>query len=121
MDHLKTAFPHFSYKNKAIDSLMKLLVPMTGMIVHGHGNVWYVNYSLDIYLSDSNHTIRSIAKLLRDLESPPVYSTRPLFAGSGSFPLFQALFTEADMCESSLPPAATDPIMVAPLPSVLNV
>jgi hypothetical protein len=121
IDHSKTASPHFSYKNKATDSFMKLPVAVTGMIAHGHGDVRYAHYSLDIYPSDSNHTVGSIAKLLRDLESPPVYSTRQLFVGGGSSPLFQALFTEADMCKGSLLPPAADPILAAPLPPILNV
>jgi hypothetical protein len=104
-----------------IDSLMKLSVAVTGMIAHGHGDVWYAHYSLDIYPSESNHTVGSIAKLLRDLESPPVYSTRQQFIGGGSSPLFQALLTRVDMYEGSLPPTAADPIMAAPLPPVLNV
>ena len=41
------------------------------MIAHGHGDVWYAHYGLDIFPSDSNHTVGSIAKLLRDLELPP--------------------------------------------------
>jgi hypothetical protein len=73
MDHLNTASPHFSYKNKAVDSFMKFLVAMIGMIAHGHGDVRYAHYRLDIYPSDSNHTVGSIAKLLKDLESPPMY------------------------------------------------
>jgi hypothetical protein len=67
---------------------MKLPVAMTGMIAHGHGDVRYAYYGLDIYPSDSNHTVGSIAKLLRDLESPPVYSTRQMLVGGGSSPLF---------------------------------
>jgi hypothetical protein len=66
---------------------MKLLVAVTGMIAHGHGDVRHAHYGLDIYPSDSNHTVGSIAKLLRDLESPPLYSNRQLFVGAGSFPL----------------------------------
>ena len=38
-NHLKTASPHFSHKNKATDSFMKLLIVVTGMIVHGHGDI----------------------------------------------------------------------------------
>jgi hypothetical protein len=121
MDHSKTASLLFSYENKATDPLMKLPVAVTGMIAHGHGNVQYAHYGLDIYPSDSNHTVGSIAKLLRDLESLLVYSTRQLFAEGGSSPLFQALLTRADMCEASLPPVVADPIMAAPLPPVLNV
>ena len=80
-----------------------------------------MHYGLDIYLSDSNHIVGSIAKLLWDLESPLVYSTRQLFARGGSSPLFQALLIRADICEGSLPSAAVDPIMVALLLPVLNV
>jgi hypothetical protein len=100
---------------------MKLPVAVTGMIEHGHGDVRYAYYGLDIYPSESNHTVGSIAKLLRDLESPPVYSTRQLFAGGGSSPLFQALLTGVDMCEASLPPTVADPVMAALLPPILNV
>ena len=100
---------------------MTLPVAMTRMIVHGHGDIRCGHYGLDIYPNDSNHTIGSIAKLLWDLESPLVYSTRQLFIGGGSSPLFQALLTGADMCKDSFPPVAADPVMVAPLPPVLNV
>jgi hypothetical protein len=120
MDHSKIASPH-SHKNKATDSFMKLPITVTRMIAHGHGNVRYAHYGLDIYPSDSNHTVGSIAKLLWDLESPPMYSTLQLFARGGSSPLFQALLTGVDMCEGSLPPAAVDLVMVALLPPVLNV
>jgi hypothetical protein len=57
MDHSKTACPHFSHKNKAVDSFMKLPVAVTGMIAHGHGDVRYAHYGLDIYPSDSNHML----------------------------------------------------------------
>jgi hypothetical protein len=74
VDHSKIGFLHFSHKNKVVDSFMKLLVAMIGMIAHGHGDLRYAHYGLDIYPSDSNHTVGSIAKLLRDLESPPLGS-----------------------------------------------
>jgi hypothetical protein len=48
MDHSKTASLHFSHKNKAVDSFMKLPFAVTGMIVHGHGNLQYAYYRLDI-------------------------------------------------------------------------
>jgi hypothetical protein len=75
MDHSKTVSPHFSHKSKATDSFMKLPVAVTGMIARGHGDVRYAHYGLNIYPSDLNHPVGSIAKLLRDLESPPMYST----------------------------------------------
>ena len=67
MDHLKKSSPHFSHKSKHMDSFMKLPVSVTRMIAHGHGDVRYAHYGLDIFPSDSNHTMGSIAKLLRDL------------------------------------------------------
>jgi hypothetical protein len=100
---------------------MKLPVAVTRLISDGHGDLWYAHYGLDIYPSDLNHIVGSIAKLLRDLECPPVSSTRQLFVGSGSSPLFEALLTGADMCKDSLPPLATAPVLAAPLPRVLKI
>jgi len=76
MDHAKTASLVFSHKSKQLDGLMKLQVSVTGMIAHGHGDVRYAHYGLDIFLHDSNYTVGSFAKLLRDLELPPKYSSR---------------------------------------------
>ena len=75
MDHSKIESPHFFHKNKAVDSFMKLPVAVTRMIAYGHSDVRYAYYGLDIYPNDSNHTVGSIAKLLRDLESLLIYST----------------------------------------------
>jgi hypothetical protein len=121
MDHSKTACPHVSYKNKAVDSFMKLPIAMTRMIAHGHGDVQYVHYGLDIYPSNSNYTVGSIANLLRDLESPLVYSTQQMFVGGGSSLLFQALLTGAAMYEGSLPLPLESPVEAAALPPVLNI
>ena len=97
MDHSKTSSPHFSHKSKHMDSFMKLPVSVTGMIAHGHGDVRYAHYGLDIFPSDSNHTVGSIAKFLRDLELRPKHSSRELFSGSRTTPLFTALLAGADM------------------------
>jgi hypothetical protein len=121
IEHSKTTCPHFSHKNKVVDSFMKLPVVVTGMIAHGHGDVRYAHYGLDIYPSDSNHTVGFIAKLLRDLESPPLYSSRRLFVGEGSSLLSQALLTGVDMCNGSLLPLPATPVLRAPLPLVLNI
>jgi hypothetical protein len=64
MDHAKIVFPAFSHKTKQLDGLMKLHVSIIGMLAHGHGNVRYAHYSLDIFVHDSNYTIGSFAKLL---------------------------------------------------------
>jgi hypothetical protein len=120
MDHSKTASPHFSHKNKAVDSFTKLPVTVTGMIAHGHRNCRYAHYGLDIYPSDSYHIVGSIAKLLRDLESPPKYSSRQLFVGGWSAPLFEALLEGANMCKGSLPLLREALVVAVPLPPVLN-
>ena len=59
-----------------------LPVIMTGMLAHGHGDVGYEHYKLDMYLHDANYTVGSIAKLLGNLELPPKSSNRHLFANS---------------------------------------
>ena len=121
MDHAKTASPVFSHKSKQLDGLMKLPVSVTGMIAHGHGDVKYAHYRLDLFTHDANYTVGSFAKLLRDLELPPKYSSRELFSGSGSAPLFRAILQGADICKSSLRPTPKVPIAATPLPHVLNV
>ena len=120
MDHSKTASPHYSHKNKATDSFMKLPVAVTGMIAHGHGDVRYAHYGLDIFPTDSNHTVGSIAKLLRDLECPPINSSRELFAGAKNFPLSAALLEGADICLDSLLPPPEEPLGAVPLPPILT-
>ena len=116
MDHSKTSSPHFSHKSKHMDLFMKLPISMTGMIVYGHGDIRYAHYRLDIFPSDLNHTLGSITKLLRDLELPPMHSSRELFLAS----LFTALLVGSKMCTSSLPPQVAEQVPTKPLPLVLN-
>ena len=120
MDHTKTASPVFSHKSKQLDGLTKLPVLVTGMIAHGHGDVRYAHYGLDIFLHDSNYTVGSIARLLRDVERPPKYSSRELFTDAGLAPIFRAVLQGSDICTSSLRVAPEVPIPATPLPPVLN-
>ena len=93
MDHSKTTSPHFSHKSKATEAFMKLPVAITGMIAHGHGDVRYAYYGLDIYPMNPNHTIGSIAKLLRDLEGVRRNASRCMFTEEGEqSTLTKALF-----------------------------
>ena len=121
MDHSKTASPAYSHKNKATDSYFKLPLQVTGMIAHGHGDIRYAHYGLDIYPSDSNHTVGSLAKLLRDLESTPMACSGVLFSGDRIAPLFEAVLNGADICRSSLPPIPRTVVPAKPLPPILNV
>jgi hypothetical protein len=104
MDHSKIASPHFSHKNKSIESFMKLLVSVTGMIAHGHGDIRYAHYALDLYPANSNHTVGSIAKVLRDLENVPKFVSREIFPDSHASVLFDAILEGGEVCNSLLPP-----------------
>ena len=74
MDHSKTSFPYFSHKSKYMDSFMKLPISISGMIAYDHGDVCYTHFGFDIFPSDSNHIVGSIAKLVH-LELPPKHSS----------------------------------------------
>ena len=121
MDHAKTTSPVFSHKSKQLDGLTKLPVSVTGMIAHGHDDVRYAHYGVDIFLHDSNYTVGSLAKLFRDVENPPKYSSRELFTQLGSAPIFCAVLQGSDICTTSLRVAPESPILATPLPQVLNV
>ena len=64
MDHEKIAYLIFSHKTKHLDGLTKLFLSMTGMLAHGHGDVRYMHYGLDLYPQDAKYSVISIAKLL---------------------------------------------------------
>jgi hypothetical protein len=100
---------------------MKLHISITGMLVHGHRDVCYDHYGLDLFSHDSNYTIRSFAKLHQDLEMMPKSSSRQLFDRSRSSSLFEAMLHGAEMSKTSLPPLFETPIPTTPLPPILNV
>jgi hypothetical protein len=79
---------------------MKLPVSVTSMIAHGHG----AHYGLDLYPADSNHTVASVAKVLRDLEDVPKFVSRQIFPDSHASPLLEALLEGGNVGNSSPPP-----------------
>ncbi len=44
MDHFKIALPWFQMTNKMVSKLGQLLVTLTIMIVHGHGDKIFIQY-----------------------------------------------------------------------------
>ena len=102
MDHAKIASPYFASKTKSIDSFMQLPLAMTRMIAHGHGNVKFAHFSLELYPDNSNHIVGSIAKPLRDLEKPPESLSEVLFKYSGSTLLFYVVQKGKEDCIESL-------------------
>jgi hypothetical protein len=120
MDHAKTASPCFASKTKSTNSFMRLPVAVTGIIAHGHEDVKFAHFSLDLHPGDSNHTISSVAKRLRDLEKPPASSSRVLFENSRSTPLFDVVLKGKEICLDSLGTSQPS-IPIRRLPPILHV
>ena len=74
MNYGKTTFPVSAHKNKRVDKHKHFPISIAGMIVHGHSDVDYAHYVLDMYPSNANFTITSIMKLLCQLEVQHVCS-----------------------------------------------
>ena len=121
MDHSKTASPCFARKNKNTDGFMKLPISVTGMLAHGHGDEKYAHYALDRHPADSNATIGSIAKLLRDLEDPLVCSSRQMLRSSGTSSLYRTVLKGRNTCYHCLRAPPTTPKIAKPLPPTLHV
>jgi len=121
MDHAKNACPIFSHKSKELDSLMKFLISVTGMIAYNHGDVRYIHYSLDLFSHDSNYTTDSMAKLSHDLEQPPKLSSKELFVNAESTRLFKAMLKGKEICQTSLSPLPDTLVPATPLPPIPNV
>ena len=90
MDHSKTASLALSHKVKHLDGHMKLPLAVTGMLAHGHVDLRYAHYGLDIYPHHANYTVGSFAKHLRNLESPSKSTSREFFLEDPSHPLYVA-------------------------------
>lgn len=65
------------------------------MIVHGHEDKKYAHYALHLYPADSNYTIGSIGRLLRNLECASKYANREsLFASIGTTKLYTKVLSD---------------------------
>jgi hypothetical protein len=62
-----------------ICGLGQLPITLIGMIVHGHGNEKYAQYSNELWLNDLNFTIGSLFQLLRTLEKTLTCESKMLF------------------------------------------
>ena len=85
---------------RPMDSHNGLSIPrvgITSMIAHGHGNVKFIHYALDLYLTDSNHTIGSFARLSHDMGKPSSSSLISLFENTGWMPLYEAVLHGKDV------------------------
>jgi hypothetical protein len=59
-------------KNKMVFKLGQLLVTLTGLIAHGHGDKTFIQYSNELWPNDLNFTIGSFLCLFRSLEKEPI-------------------------------------------------
>ena len=91
------------------------------MVFNQFKRLFCVFLGFGITTHDSNYTIGSMAKLLRDLELPPKSSSRELFVGSRSSSLFKAVLKGVEMCKASLLPLLAVLVPATPLPPILNV
>ena len=91
------------------------------MIAHGHSDVNYAHYVLDMYPSDANFTVTSIMKLLCQLEEQPVCSSRQIPISSIGNPLHDALVVGVEKCSGALPLAPIEFIPRTKLPPLLLV
>ena len=121
MDYGKTTLPVFAHKNKRVDKYERFPISIAGMIAHGHSDVNYAHYVLDMYPSDANFTITSIMKLLCQLEVEPVCSSRDIPISSIGDPLHDALVVGVEKCSAALPLPPTDIIPPTSLPPLLLV
>jgi hypothetical protein len=60
MDHAKTTFPGLQVANKMICGLGQLPITLMGIIVHGHGDEKYAQYSNALWPNDPNFIIGSL-------------------------------------------------------------
>ncbi len=79
MDHLKIALPRLQVKNKMVVGLGQLLIMLIGMIVHGHGDEVFAQYSNELWPNDLNFTIGSLLRLLQTLEKELVRELQRMF------------------------------------------
>jgi hypothetical protein len=103
MDHTKTVIPRMQRITKATSRLGQILISLTGMLIHGHGDGAYAHYSTALWLGDSNFTISYLCLVLKALEWTPVRQSRGLFRAPSHNSFFDALLHGKSRCLFSIP------------------
>ncbi len=101
-DHAKTTLPRLQIYNKIIFGLGQLPVTLTGMIIHGHEDERYAQYSNELWLNDPNFTIGSLLQLLRMLEVVIVLKSKLLFEDPPHNSFFARLLQGKSHCVCKL-------------------
>ena len=114
MDHTKSVIPRMQRSTKATSRFGQIAISITGMLTHGHNKRAYAHYSIAFWPRDSNFTISSICRVLRDLEQLPVKDSKELF----TVPMlnsFEALLHRKSRCFASILLSSTN-VLPPPLP-----
>ena len=77
-----------------------------------------ITYGLGHFYHDSNYTQGSFAKLLWNLELLLKSTSRELFVGSKSSPIFDAILKGAKICKTFLALVTEFPLAAKPLPPI---
>ncbi len=88
------------------------------MIVHGHGDEAFAQYSNELWPNDSNFTIRSLLRLVRSLEMELLKETWVLFEFEPQNTFFQQVLQKCLCCLNALK-HANKIVGVKPLPRKL--
>jgi hypothetical protein len=91
MDHTKITLPRLHVKKKMVIGFGQLPIMLTKMIVHGHGDEAFVQYSNELWPNDLNFTIGFLLCLLRTLKMKLVCELQRLFGHELENELFKQL------------------------------
>jgi len=116
MDHSKTTSPHLSHKTKAMDSFMKMLVAITGMIAHSHDDIQYAHYNLKIFQKIQITPLDPLQGCCVISKNHPriLHDNLPIVK-NGQSTLTKAVLEGLEMCLDSLLPLPNEPILARPL------
>ena len=112
MDHTMFAISRMQRSTKATCGLGQILIFVTGMLTHGHGNGAYAHYFTTFWPGDSNFTISSIFRVRRALERPLMKDLNELFIMPPQNSFFEALLHGKSRCSASILPNSAN--MVPP-------
>jgi hypothetical protein len=84
--------------------LGQLLVTLTGIIVHGHGDEPFVQYFNELWPNDPNFTIGSLLCLLCSLEKEPIKESQVLLKFEPQNTFFQQILQGSSHCSNVFKP-----------------
>ncbi len=105
MDHFETALPQLQVKNKMVSRQGQLLVTLTRMITHGHGDKTFMQYFNELWPNELSFTIGLFLRLFHILEKEPVRESQILFEFEPQNTFFQQILQGSSCYLNALKPA----------------